>query len=231
MTDLVALKAANAQRWKAAKPTRNFGNVARALVSEMAKRRYQIVESRTGVPWWFIALVHERESSQNFTKSLAQGDPLDRVSTHVPAGRGPFLGLSAWEDAAVDALINCAPFAARNTDWSPGGTMTMAERYNGLAYANAGVPSPYVWSGTDQYVRGKVVRDHGPIEPIVDQQLGVAGLLMAMMALDKSISLAPSKPLTPPRPTPAPAPSVTTPAKGSIGAFIASIFAALFGRK
>ncbi|WP_164937438.1 hypothetical protein [Bradyrhizobium guangxiense] len=37
-----------------------------------------------------IAVSHYRESSQDFSKRLAQGDPWNRVSTHVPAGRGPF---------------------------------------------------------------------------------------------------------------------------------------------
>jgi lysozyme family protein len=79
------------------------------------------------------------------------------VSTHVPAGRGPF---TSWEDAAFDALAMCPPFASRNKDWSPGGALTMLERYNGLGYAAKGVPSPYIWSGTDQYVSGKYVADH-----------------------------------------------------------------------
>ena len=63
----------------------------------------------------------------------------------------------------------------------------MLEEYNGLGYASRGVPSPYVWSGTDQYRSGKYVRD-GVYDPnAVDSQLGCAGLLMAMMALDRSI--------------------------------------------
>lgn len=230
MTDLVALKAANAKRWAVAKPTRSFAGVAKRLVAPEAKARYQAVEAKTGVPWFFIAVAHERESSQNWNGSLAQGDPWNKKSVHVPAGRGPF---SSWEAAAVDALVNCAPFAARNKDWSIGGLLTMLEQYNGLGYASRGRPSPYVWSGTDQYISGKYVRD-GVYDPsVVDQQLGCAGLLMAMMALDPTITF--GVPVPPPKPAPAPAapskPSVTNPAPGSLGAFIASIFAAIFKRK
>src|SRR5882672_4304045 len=167
-----------------AKPTRSLVNIARALVISSAKSRYQSVSAKTGVPWYFIAVVHERESSQSWSASLAQGDPWNKKSVHVPAGRGPF---ASWEDAAVDALVNCSPFAARNKDWSVGGMLTMIEQYNGLGYANKGRPSPYVWSGTDQYVSGKYVRD-GVYDPSeVDQQLGCAGLLMAMMQIDPSI--------------------------------------------
>jgi lysozyme family protein len=151
--------------------------VANRLTAPAAKARYQAVEKKTGVPWWFIAVVHEREASQNFNTQLGQGDPLNRKSIHVPKGRGPF---ATWEDGAVDALVNCAPYASRNKDWSPGGALTMAEKYNGLGYSGKGLPSPYVWAGTDQYTKGKYTGD-GVYNPnVVDTQLGVAGLLKYM---------------------------------------------------
>lgn len=184
MVDTAPLRAANVARWGKAKLTRGpeFVPVAKRLVA--AKARYQAVEARTGVPWVFIAVTHERESSQNWAKSLAQGDPWNRVSTHVPAGRGPF---SSWEDAAYDALVNCGPYAARNKDWSIGGLLTKLEEYNGLGYYRRGIPSPYIWSGTDQYRAGKYVAD-GVFDPnTVDRQLGCAGLILAMMQLDPSI--------------------------------------------
>jgi lysozyme family protein len=235
MTDLVALKAANEQRWAKAKLTRNFGSIAQHLVAP--KLRYQAVSANTGVPWAVIAVIHERECSQDWMGSLAQGDPWNRVSVHVPAGRGPF---KSWEDAAVDALVNCAPHAARNKDWSIGGILTLLEEYNGLGYAFRGVPSPYLWSGTDQYRSGKYIRD-GVYDPdAVDSQLGCAGLLMAMMTLDRSIGFVGKPPiatasLTPKSPAPVipqPRPSsLANPAKGSIGYFIASILSAIFRRK
>lgn len=182
--DLANLKAANIRRWEAAKLTRGpeFIPVAKRLVA--AKDRYMNVSVKTGIPWPFIAVTHQRESSQDWSKSLAQGDPWNKVSTHVPAGRGPF---NSWEDAAYDALVNCGPYAARNKDWSIGGLLTLLERYNGVGYVNRGLPSPYLWSGTDQYSRGKYVRD-GVFDPqVVDKQLGCAGLIMAMMSLDSTI--------------------------------------------
>ena len=208
MVDLIALRKANASRWMVAKPTRSLVNIARALVISSAKSRYQSVSAKTGVPWYFIAVVHERESSQSWSASLAQGDPWNKVSVHVPAGRGPF---TSWEDAAIDALVNCAPHAARNTDWSIGGLLTLLEEYNGLGYAARGLPSPYVWSGTNQYKSGKFIRD-GVFEPAaVDQQPGCAGLLLAMIQLDKSIDLLGPPIITPTgpiiaQPAPSPAP-------------------------
>lgn len=157
-----------------------FAVVANRLTAPAAKARYQAVEKSTGVPWWFIAVVHEREASQNWNTQLGQGDPLNKKSIHVPKGRGPF---STWEEGAIDALTKCAPYASRNKDWSPGGALTMLEKYNGLGYSARGLPSPYVWAGTDQYVKGKFTSD-GVFNPnVVDKQLGCAGLLKFMGVL------------------------------------------------
>jgi lysozyme family protein len=182
-----------------------------------------------------IAVIHQRECAQSWTGSIAQGDPFDKKSTHVPAGRGPF---KSWEDAAVDALVNCAPYAARNKDWSIGGILTLLEQYNGLGYASRGLPSPYIWSGTDVYLGGKYVADHVFDPSAIDKQLGCAGLMLAMAALDASVqagqpasNVVPfirktAQPVIAPHPqsVPARAPSITNPAPGSIGAWIAHLF-------
>jgi lysozyme family protein len=228
--DTKELIAANAKRWAAAKTTRNFDAAARRLVA--AKAHYKAVEKATGVPWGIIAVIHEREASQSWSGSLAQGDPWDKVSVHVPAGRGPF---PSWEAAAIDALVNCAPHAARWKDWSTGGALTLLEQYNGLGYARRGLPSPYVWAGTDQYTKGKYTSD-GRFDPeAVDKQLGCAGLLIAMAKLDSGIVFAgaaqPGPAPAPPRPPVPAAPSITSPSKGSIGEFIANLFTAIFRRK
>src|SRR6185295_1371808 len=120
MADLARLKIANALRWSKMDRTRNFTSLSQKLVAPLAKEHYHAVSKVTGVPWYVIAVIHMRESSQNWTASLAQGDPWNRVSTHVPAGRGPF---RSWEEAAIDALVNCSPYAARNKDWRIGRTL------------------------------------------------------------------------------------------------------------
>lgn len=232
MTDLAALKKRNAARWDAAKLTRGpeFGSVAKRLVAPAAKARYRAVEARTGVPWYFIAVVHEREASQRWDRQLGQGDPLDRKSTHDPKGRGPFM---TWEDGAYDALTNCHPYAAINKDWSIGGLLTMLEEYNGLGYAGKGKPSPYVWSGTNQYQRGKYVADHVYDPNVVDAQLGCAGLLLAMRMLDPSIVLGVPvavKPLPPSPDVPKPEP-LPQPASSGLFAALAAVLSALFKRK
>jgi lysozyme family protein len=190
MTDIAALKAANARRWQAMHTKSELGRVlestAERLVATDAKAHYVNVSRRTGVPWYVIAVIHERESSQSWRASLAQGDPWNHISIHVPRGRGPF---SSWEDAAFDALMHCPPFAARWTDWTVGGLLTLLEEYNGLGYAARDVPSPYIWASTDQYQHGKYIADGHYDSVAIDHQLGCAALLASMMRQDSSIKI------------------------------------------
>ena len=81
MVDLVALRAANADRWAHAKLTRGpeFTPVAQRLVAAAAKARYLAVSARTGVPWFVIAVIHQRECTQSWAGTcvdfLSQGSP------------------------------------------------------------------------------------------------------------------------------------------------------------
>jgi hypothetical protein len=80
------------------------------------------------------------------------------------------------------------PILPQHKDWSAGGALTALEAYNGLGYFKRGVPSPYLWAGTDQYKSGKYVRD-GVYDPSVsDVQPGCAGMILAMMAIDPTIT-------------------------------------------
>ncbi len=188
MADLSKLKEANLARWNAASVTPELidliDGVSHRLID--AKPRYQAVATVTMVPWAIIAVIHERESSQSWKASLAQGDPWNKVSIHVPKGRGPF---TSWETAAEDALVACPPHAANWHDWTIGGALTLLESYNGLGYAARGGPSPYIWASTNQYKSGKYIAD-GHFDPnAIDHQIGCASLLARMTLIDPSISL------------------------------------------
>lgn len=168
----------NAQRWGKALFTRSSQINAQAAKIIANRSRYELVSKATDVPWDVIGVIHYRESSGDFRGVLHNGQKIigtGKKTTLVPKGRGPF---STWEDAAVDALANCHPYLAKNKDWSIGTTLDKLEAYNGLGYRNKGLPSPYLWAGTDQYAKGKYVAD-GKFDPNhVDQQLGVAPILM-----------------------------------------------------
>ena len=202
MTNIPILINKNAARWRAmnlhADRVQGFDSTAKRLC--LPKARYLTISLATGVPWHVIAVIHEREAGgpPHWDKQLGQGDPLDEVSRHDPQGRGPFLdhpgdaaGRDAFYRGALDALIDCPPHASRWTDWTVGGTLTLLEEYNGLGYAAMGVPSAYVWSGTNQYVSGKYIADHVYRASAVDVQEGCAPILARMMALDPSIQFDP----------------------------------------
>lgn len=149
---------------------------------------YKEIEAKTDVPWWFVAVLHSRESSFNFNTYLGNGQALNRVTTIVPKGRGPF---ASFAEGAVDALRLEGFVGAR--DWGIAKTMFRLEKYNGFGYRGRGVNSPYLWSGSNIYGPpeqrgGKFVGD-GSFDPgTVDPQLGAAVILKAMMELDASIT-------------------------------------------
>lgn len=206
MVNIIALEAVNAHRWASmhmkASRIPAFHSTAARLCAPDAKVRYQgVTDALTklgySIPWWFIAVVSEREygGPPHWDKQLGQGNPLSRKSWDEPKNMGPYLthpgdttpGNDAWTRCCVDVLQNSAPFAAKWKLWTVGGVMTLFEEYNGLGYAARGVPSAYVWSGTDQYVSGKYVADHVYRAGVIDVQEGCAPILSMMMALDPTI--------------------------------------------
>src|SRR6266550_7050328 len=116
------------------------GFVKRALAG---KPQYLLVEHDTYVPWWMVAIIAERESDQDFSRSLAQGDRWDRRSTNEPIS-GPF---RSWHDAAVWSLHHEGMDAVK--DWRLEKAMYYWEKDNGWGYYYHGqMPSPYIWGGT-----------------------------------------------------------------------------------
>lgn len=176
-----------ARQWDAMQRTRLTETRKAAQRLLASKERYQTVEAKTGVPWWLIAVLHERESGADFSTQLAQGDPLDKVSTHVPKGQGPYFGPDAWERAALIALETDGLNKVK--DWRLEKALFFAEKFNGFGYANHGVVSPYLWAGSDQYKSGKFISDGAYSSTAVDKQLGVAPLIKTLAELDPTIEL------------------------------------------
>lgn len=146
------------------------------------KDRYVAVEKVTGVPWYWIGPTHIRESDQDWRASLAQGDRWDRVSVHVPAGRGPF---ASWEAAAIDALQ--LDGLTKVIDWRLEKLLYYWELFNGWGYYAHGIPSPYVWGATNIQKPGKYIRDGVWSSTTTDVQIGCAAMLECLMDLDKTI--------------------------------------------
>lgn len=142
-----------------------------------SRERYTRVEKVTGVPWHFIAATHALEASFNFRAHLHNGDfPLTARTRQVPAGRpSQWLPPSDWESSAKDALRLLG--YTGQTDWSLERTLYRLEAYNGLGYRGLGVPTPYLWSFSNHYDRGKFVADGKFSRTAKSQQCGAAVML------------------------------------------------------
>jgi lysozyme family protein len=142
-----------------------------------SKARYESVGEQTGVPWYFIAVTHGLEASFNFRAHLHNGDfPLSSRTRQVPAGRPTkWLPPSDWESSAKDAL-RLLGFTGQK-DWSLTRTLYRLEAYNGFGYRGYGVPTPYLWSFSNHYDRGKYVADGKFSFSARSQQCGSAVLL------------------------------------------------------
>ncbi len=220
MVDLVKLKSDCEARWARCQITPSRATEVRKATARLCapenKARFQGASDRLAelaatdgsniivVPWWFVAIVSEREygpdqhGNQRWDRQLGQGDPLNHPSVHIPKGMGPYLdhpgdstpGHDAWTRCCVDVLINSAPYAAKRTDWSIGGVLVTFIMYNGVGYEMYHAePSPYDWGATNIEQRGKYSGD-GQFSPNMwDTQIGCAAMLKDMMELDPTITV------------------------------------------
>lgn len=142
----------------------------------MAHRaRYQNVSGTFANPirWYHVAVIHYLECSLNFNKYLGNGQSLYRKTTIVPKDRGPF---KDFEDGAIDAIR--LQGLDKITDWNIGNTLYLLEGYNGYGYSKyRGINSPYLYSGSNHYEKGKYVSDGKYDANAVSTQIGCALLL------------------------------------------------------
>lgn len=145
------------------------------------KPRYDAAVSNFTMPWFFVAVIHNMESSINFNKHLHNGDSLTKRTKNVPAGR-PLSGDPpfSWEESAEDALMYMKLHLWN--DWSLPGTLYKLEQYNGWGYRmkHPHVLSPYLWSFSYHYTKGKYIADGTWSETASSAQCGAAVLLRRM---------------------------------------------------
>ena len=187
-----------------------------------ARGRYTAVADAVGCPWYLVGALHCLEASLRFDRHLHNGDPLTARTVRVPAGRPghgnpPF----SWENSASDALA--LKGFHEWTDWSVAGLLFKLEQYNGWGYRrhHPDVLSPYLWSFTTHYSKGKYVAD-GRFDPnVVSKQCGAAALLRRIS--ERSIEQIDSGP---PPPPPAPFPGIAL-KRGASGEHVCRVQARL----
>ena len=132
------------------------------------------------MPWAMIGVIHAMECGFNFACHLHNGDPLTNRTKHVPAGQ-PQMGTPpfSWENSAVDALTQEGFNTV--TDWSVPHMLYLLEKFNGFGYRKMGKPSPYLWSFSNLYAKGKYVAD-GRFDPqSASKQCGAAIMVKALI--------------------------------------------------
>lgn len=197
--------------WSKAVVRARYQNVSKTWAGKIIanRSRYLAVQQQTGVPWWFVGLLHMRESSLNMMTYLGDGSDL--------AGRWPTFEAGAAYALQKNRLANIK-------DWPISFELWAAESYNGFGYETNGVNSPYVWSFTNLYGDppniGKYDRDGHFSSTLIDPQPGVAAVLGYLIVLVPEIAdylaaykeepvatTPPSPPISvPPPPAPAPDP-------------------------
>lgn len=158
---------------------------AAAIAEKLGNQRapYEVVAAAVGVPWWWIAVCHQMEADGNFKRHLHNGDPLTARTVQVPKGR-PKTGKPpfSWTDSAIDALTMSPHSLGQVERWGIARALYELERYNGFGYFAHQINSPYLWSYTTLYERGKYVADGKWSASAVSKQCGAAAIIKAMVA-------------------------------------------------
>lgn len=181
-----SLKGEYAKLFSKAKLDGRFDGQIKNQINKIKKNqsRYKTVEKNTGVPWYVVALIHNMEVSLRFDGHLHNGDPLSRRTVNVPANR-PSSGSPpfTWEESATDAMKERQKNSwSQISSWSIPAILWRGENFNGWGYRQYREPvkSPYLWSGTTIYTKGKYVSDGKWDSNAVSQQIGMAALLKEM---------------------------------------------------
>jgi lysozyme family protein len=151
-------------------------------ISDPARRKqYEQVQEETCVPWYFVGILHGMEASFDTTSHLHNGDTLKRKTVQVPKGRpDPWLPPSDWVSSAVDAMkydkLN------EKAEWDLASMLYRMEAYNGwrsrLLYH---INTPYLWSFSNHYTKGKFVADNVWDANAVSKQCGGAVMLKLLI--------------------------------------------------
>ena len=156
------------------------GEIDRLYVARIPENRedYREVGAELGIPWWFVGIIHALESSFDFGCHLHNGDPRSPdAPSRCPRGgprreSRPSLGMRAPSTrSAVRASRAAATGRSGRPSIDSDGTTASATAVADFHR------SPYVWSFSGHYEKGKYVAD-GRFDPkAVSRQCGGATLV------------------------------------------------------
>lgn len=195
MTDLSYTTLADdyTKLWETMEPRPAFAKACEyaALKIIDGRARYEAVSASTGVPWYVVGLIHQMEAGGRWSCHLHNGDPLSGRTVTEPKGRpkvwaAPF----QWEASAIDAL--CFDKLDQITAWPIARICHALEAFNGWGYRkhHPEVSNPYLWSGSNHYVRGKYTSDKVWDATCVSAQPGAMPILRQLVTRVPEIGLA-----------------------------------------
>ena len=114
------------------------------------EQMYREAEKLTGVDWRITGILHYMESGCDIRKQILNGEYITRKTKKVPKGYGPW---DSFSESCVDAYKR-HPFVKGMTIAE---ILYRMERFNGLGYIKRGINSPYLWSYSNHYTKGKYV--------------------------------------------------------------------------
>ena len=151
------------------------------LTDAAARKQYQDVADQACVPWYFVGIIHAMEAGFDFRSHLHNGDPLSKRTVLVPKGRPAVWNPPTdWVSSAKDALAYDG--FIDQPDWSLAQTLYRWEAYNGFRSRMLhNINTPYLWSYSNHYTKGKFVADNVWDANAVSKQCGCAVMLKALV--------------------------------------------------
>jgi lysozyme family protein len=151
-------------------------------VTDLTRRKsYETVFEETCVPWFVVAIIHGMEGGFDWLSHIHNGDPLKNKTFQVPANRpDPWNPPSDWASSAVDAMK--WDKLADIQDWTLPRMLYSWEKYNGWrSRTEKGIHTPYLWSYSNHYTKGKFVKDGVWDGNAVSKQCGAGVMLKALV--------------------------------------------------
>ena len=145
------------------------------------RARYEKVAGEVCAPWYFIGIIHAMEAGFNFRGHLHNGDSLKARTVNIPRGLPKTWNPpNSWEESAVDAIQHDRLSGLE--DWDLASMLYRWESYNGFrSRTEHNINTPYLWSFSTHYTKGKFVRDNVWSDAAVSKQCGAAVMLHVLV--------------------------------------------------
>lgn len=137
------------------------------------KSYYKSAGEKAGCPWSVIAIIHMLECGGDMSRQILNGEKWNAKTKLVPKNQGPF---KSFEESCVVGMDLHRKYIPEV--WDIPNILYFFEAWNGFGYRKyRNINSPYLWSFSNHYTKGKYVADGKWDSDAVSKQCGAAVLL------------------------------------------------------